>query len=122
MATFYSMLSLDERRDVLRVCDGPVCWLKRASVDGWKKKMPADDWTVERTSCLGLCDRAPAVLVNDEQAGPVSPRNAAKVCAGWRGVATDYSKPRKGEVRVMTALIGKIDPDSIDDALVAWCL
>lgn len=117
MATFYSMLSLEERRNVLRVCDGPVCWLKRASVDGWKQKMPADDWTVERTSCLGLCDHAPAVLVNDEQAGPVSPRNAAKVCEGWRGVATDYSKPRKGEVRVMTELIGKIDPDSIDNAL-----
>jgi NADH:ubiquinone oxidoreductase subunit F (NADH-binding)/NADH:ubiquinone oxidoreductase subunit E len=117
MATFYSMLSLEERRGVLRVCDGPVCWLKRASVDNWKKKMPADDWTVERTSCLGLCDYAPAVLVNDEQAGPVSPRNAAKVCEGWRGVAADYSKPRKGELRVMTALIGRIDPDSIDDAL-----
>jgi NADH:ubiquinone oxidoreductase subunit F (NADH-binding) len=47
----------------------------------------------------------------------VSPRNAAKVCAGWLGVATDNSKPRKGEVRVMSALIGKIDPDLIDDAL-----
>ena len=117
MATFYSMLSLEERRNVLRVCDGPVCWLKRASVDGWQKKMPAGDWTVERTSCLGLCDRAPAVLVNDEQAGPASPRNAARVCEGWRGVPTDYSKPRKGELRVMTALIGKIDPDSIEDAL-----
>ncbi|MBI5935391.1 MAG: NAD(P)H-dependent oxidoreductase subunit E [Chloroflexi bacterium] len=117
MATFYSMLSLEEHREVLRVCDGPVCWLKRASVDAWKKKMPADDFTVERTSCLGLCDRAPAVLVNDEQAGPVLPRNAAKVCEGWRGVETDYAKPRKGELRVMTELIGKIDPDSIDDAL-----
>jgi len=31
MATFYSMLSLQERRNVLRVCDGPVCWLRRAS-------------------------------------------------------------------------------------------
>jgi hypothetical protein len=40
MATFYSMLSLDERKQVLRVCDGPVCWLKRASVDNWMKKMP----------------------------------------------------------------------------------
>jgi NADH:ubiquinone oxidoreductase subunit F (NADH-binding)/NADH:ubiquinone oxidoreductase subunit E len=117
MATFYSMLSLEERHDVLRVCDGPVCWLKRASVGGWKQKMPADDWIVERTSCLGLCDRAPAVLVNDEQAGPVSPRDAKKVCEGWRGVAADYSKPRKGELRVMTGLIGKINPDSIDDAL-----
>ncbi len=65
---------------------------ERASVDGWQKKMPADDWVVERSSCLGLCDRAPAVLVNDEQAGPATPRNAAKVCEGWRGVPTDYSE------------------------------
>ncbi len=117
IATFYSMLSLDERRAVLRVCDGPVCWLKRASVDAWKKKMPADDWTVERTSCLGLCDRAPAVLVNDDQAGPASGRDATRVTRGWRGQPTDYSKPRRGELRVMTELISKINPDSIDDAL-----
>lgn len=117
MATFYSMLSLEPRKKVLRVCDGPVCWLKRASVDGWTKAMPADNWTVERTSCLGLCDRAPAILVEDEQAGPVSEADAQKVCEGWRGVPTDYSQPRRGETRVMTALIGKINPDSIDDAL-----
>ena len=123
MATFYSMLSLEERRKVLRVCDGPVCWLKRATVDGgqktvedWREKV-GSDWTVERSSCLGLCDRAPAVLVEDEQAGPVFPRDAKKICEGWRGVLSEYSKPRTGELRVMTALIGKIDPDSIDNAL-----
>ncbi len=125
MATFYSMLSLEERKKVLRVCDGPVCWLKRASqqssvsshqlVSEWAQALP--DYTVERTSCLGLCDRAPAVLVEDEQASPVSAKDAKKVCEGWRSVPTDYSKERKGEVRVMTALVGKIDPDSLEDAL-----
>jgi len=136
MATFYSMLSLQPRQNVLRVCDGPVCWLKRASnqlpalsaaegsvnsyqspVEMWGKVMSGKDWTVERTSCLGLCDRAPAVMVNDEQAGPVTPEEAAKVCAGWRGVPTDYSMPRTGEVRVMLAGAGKIDPDSIVSAI-----
>lgn len=126
MATFYSMLSFEERKKVLRVCDGPVCWLKRASgqssvtsdqlVSAWQNKI-GNDFSVERTSCLGLCDRAPAVLVDDEQAGPVDVRDAKKVCEGWRGVPTDYSKPRKGEVRVMMSLAGKIDPDSIEDAL-----
>ncbi len=125
MATFYSMLSLEERKKVLRVCDGPVCWLKRASgqlpvssnqlVSEWAQALP--DYSVERTSCLGLCDRAPAVLVEDEQAGPVSAKDAKKVCEGWHGVPTDYSRERKGESRVMTALIGKIDPDSLEDAL-----
>ncbi|RJP52107.1 MAG: NADH-quinone oxidoreductase subunit NuoF [Anaerolineaceae bacterium] len=126
MATFYSMLSFEERKKVLRVCDGPVCWLKRASgqssvtsdqlVSEWQNKI-GNDFSVERTSCLGLCDRAPAVLVDDEQAGPVDVRDAKKVCEGWRGVPTDYSKPRKGEARVMMSLAGKIDPDSIEDAL-----
>ncbi|MBI5352900.1 MAG: NADH-quinone oxidoreductase subunit NuoF [Chloroflexi bacterium] len=124
MATFYSMLSLEERKKVLRVCDGPVCWLKRATADGGRQtvvdewsSMVNGQWSVERSSCLGLCDRAPAVLVEDEQAGPVSPKDAKKVCEGWRGVPTEYSKPRKGEVRVMTSLIGKVDPDEIDSAL-----
>ena len=125
MATFYSMLSLEERKKVLRVCDGPACWLKRASgqssvnssqlISEWAEAMP--DYTVERTSCLGLCDRAPAALVEDEQAGPLSAKDAKKVCEGWRGVPMDYSTERKGELRVMTALIGKINPDSIDDAI-----
>jgi NADH:ubiquinone oxidoreductase subunit F (NADH-binding)/NADH:ubiquinone oxidoreductase subunit E len=118
MATFYSMLSLEERRQVLRVCDGPVCWLKRAGETRTAlEKAAGRKWTVERTSCLGLCDRAPAALVGDEQAGPILPEDAKKTCQGWRGVPQDYSKPRKGEVRAMMALAGKIDPDSIEDAL-----
>ncbi len=114
MATFYSMLSFEERKKVLRVCDGPVCWLKRASeTQAALESAASEDWTVERSSCLGLCDRAPAVLVDDEQAGPVAPEEAEKVCEGWRGVPTDYSQPRPGEVRVMMANADKIDPDSI---------
>jgi len=131
MATFYSMLEVAEepvKRPTVRVCDGPACWLERASGQysvvsdqysvnrEWLEKMP-EGWNVERTSCLGLCDRAPAALVNDEQAGPVSPKDAKKVCAGWRGVPTDYSAPRKGELRVMLANAGKVDPDSIDSAV-----
>ena len=118
ISTFYSMLSFEERKKILRVCDGPVCWLKRASdTKAALESAAGEGWTVERSSCLGLCDRAPAVLVNDEQAGPVDAKEAEKACEGWRGVPTDYSQPREGEVRVMTALIGKIDPDSIEDAI-----
>jgi NADH:ubiquinone oxidoreductase subunit F (NADH-binding) len=64
-----------------------------------------------------LCDQAPAVLIGDEQAGPILPEDAKKTCQGWRGVPQDYSKPRKGEVRAMMSLAGKINPDSIEDAL-----
>lgn len=122
VATFYSMLALKPRKNVLRVCDGPVCWLHRAADTRHAVDLVVNDteeWTVERTSCLGLCDRAPSMLVNQEQAGPVLPADAQKVCKGWRGVPTNYSQPRPGELRVMMANAGKIDPDSLPSALEA---
>jgi NADH-quinone oxidoreductase subunit F len=118
IATFYSMLSFEERVKVMRICDGPVCWLKRASeTQSALESVAGEDWTVERSSCLGLCDRAPAVLVEDEHAGPIAPEDATKTCEGWRGVPTDYSQPRDGEVRVMMANADKINPNEIDSAL-----
>jgi len=120
VASFYSMLALHPRKNMLRVCDGPVCWLKHASETRYAVESVVSgkpDWSVERTSCLGLCDRAPAVLVNQEQAGPISPADVEKVCQGWRGVPSDYSQPRPGEVRAMMAHTGEIDPDSIQSAL-----
>ena len=118
MATFYSMLSFEDPKKVLRVCDGPVCWLRRASdTRSALEAVAGSEWRLERSSCLGLCDRAPAVLVEDEQAGPVSPEDAEKTCGGWRRVPTEYSEPRAGEVRAMLANAGAIDPDSIDSAL-----
>src|SRR5215207_2556781 len=68
MTTFYSMLSTKQRKKVLRVCDGPVCWLQRANQTRTAIEKIAgteDGAVVERTSCLGLCDRAPAVRVYD---------------------------------------------------------
>ncbi len=118
IATFYSMLSLEERQHVLRVCDGPVCWMHGAEETRRALERAAGpEWRVERTSCLGLCDHAPAVLVDEAQAGPVTPENAAEVLKGWRGEIREYTQPRPGEVRVMLAATGKIDPDSLESAL-----
>ncbi len=121
IASFYSMLSLKPGKEqVIRVCDGPVCWMKHAtpvrkSLDDEIKKHP--NCRVERTSCLGLCDRAPAVLIDDNQAGPINPEDANRVINGWRGENTDYSVPRPGELRIMLANSGVIDPDSIHSAI-----
>ncbi|MFH2038221.1 MAG: NADH-quinone oxidoreductase subunit NuoF [Chloroflexota bacterium] len=125
VTTFYSMLATEPKKNILRVCDGPVCWLKRATDGGMNAENAVvnfaeavpEDWVVERTSCLGLCDRAPAVLVNDDQAGPVAVSEAKKACQGWRGVPTDYSIARPGEKRVMLANIDQIDPDDIQSAI-----
>ena len=117
-ATFYSLMSLEPKENVVRVCNGPACWLKRAGETHQAFDDLVDEgWHVEHTSCLGMCDRAPAVLVNDEQAGPIPPEKAKDALEGFRGKLPNYGTPRKGEVRAMMALAGQINPDSIEDAL-----
>jgi NADH:ubiquinone oxidoreductase subunit F (NADH-binding)/NADH:ubiquinone oxidoreductase subunit E len=121
VASFYSMLNLSEKAEnIVRVCDGPVCWLcgsdeERSATDKELAEKPG--WKVTRTSCLGLCDRAPAMLINDQQAGPYKANDETEIDQGWHGKAIDYSQPRPGELRVMMANAGLIDPDSIDSAV-----
>jgi NADH:ubiquinone oxidoreductase subunit F (NADH-binding)/NADH:ubiquinone oxidoreductase subunit E len=121
VASFYSMLNLnDQVGNVIRVCDGPVCWLCEAGVTRQAVEQALTEhpnWKIERTSCLGLCDRAPAMLVDEQQAGPYTPDRAVEISRGWRGQTTDYSQPRKNEIRVMMANAGIIDPDSLSSAL-----
>ncbi len=121
IATFYSMLDVKPKAsNVLRVCDGPVCWLcggndARQAVE--KAFAEHTGWTVERSSCLGMCDRAPAALVNDQLAGPLSFERVGELEKVWRGQPRYYSTPREGEQRVMLANAGVIDPDSIESAI-----
>ena len=122
VASFYSLLSTRPRGErPIRVCDGPVCALSRAetvrtALEGAALK---DDWTVERCSCLGLCDRAPAALVGSEPCGPITPDRVGAVLKGWRGDMPSYAEPRAGEARVVLARLGQIDPDSISTAMAA---
>ncbi len=120
VATFYSMLALKEREDhTIRVCDGVACWLRGAKNIHWAISDTYPDWNVERTSCLGLCDRSPAALVDDDQCGSIDLDHVRFIRSGWRGDPIDAKRaaPRSGEVRVMLANAGRIDPDSIDSAI-----
>lgn len=113
VASFYSMLSLAPRpphTQVVHVCDGPACWLKA-------RLTPSPnfgaDWVSERTSCLGLCDRAPAALVGEQPVGPL----AADGLLTEADTMPSYAQARPGEVRVLLARLGKVDPDSLESAL-----
>jgi NADH:ubiquinone oxidoreductase subunit F (NADH-binding)/NADH:ubiquinone oxidoreductase subunit E len=121
VASFYSMLSLmPDQRKTIRLCDGPVCLLNGA--DNIRKNFiekitQFDQYQIERTSCLGLCDRAPAALVNSLQVGPLNSDILQKGIINWNGLPVDYSQPRTGETRVILPGSSVIDPDSIISAL-----
>jgi NADH-quinone oxidoreductase subunit F len=115
-------------KTVLHVCDDPACALagadqvfKRlaslASPSGEGKPAgngkPADV-AVERAPCLGLCDHAPALLVNETARGRVDPR------AALQSIQTIGEEPYGivgGDSSYLTANCGKRRSTSLEEYL-----
>jgi NADH:ubiquinone oxidoreductase subunit F (NADH-binding)/NADH:ubiquinone oxidoreductase subunit E len=116
IATFYSMLTTPAPPEkTIRICDGPYCMMRGAGdLLCQIQAQLGGSWTITRTSCLGLCDRAPAALVRDSQVGPLSLKHMDRYEIGWCGEVSDYRRPRAGEVRAVLP-----DPKNADDALEA---
>jgi NADH-quinone oxidoreductase subunit E len=78
--TFYSMLSFEKRgKYIIRVCESLPCHVNggREVVEALKEKLKIDFgettsdglFTLESTSCLGICGVAPAMMINEEAYG-----------------------------------------------------
>lgn len=91
VATFYSLFTLKPKgKYVIRVCDGTACHVKR-SMDLYdvlcKKLKLRDDrdttpdmlFTIETVNCLGACGLAPAMVVNEEVYGQLTPDRAREI-------------------------------------------
>ena len=79
-ATFYSRYSLKPRgRRIIRVCESPPCLLLGAEslLDVLRRHLGVEvgettsdgEFTLESTSCLGVCGVAPAMMIDDELYG-----------------------------------------------------
>jgi len=114
IATFYSMLTTPASPEkTIRICDGPYCMMRGAGdLLRQMQERLRGSWTITRTSCLGLCDRAPAALVRDSQVGPINLEHLDRYESGWCGEVPDYSRPRPGEIRAILP-----NPDTAEDAL-----
>jgi NADH:ubiquinone oxidoreductase subunit E len=76
-ATFYSLLNVNKKgRKIVKICNSPSCYLN-GSLDILKEakkilKIDAGQTTkngkfsLELTSCIGCCDKAPAIMINEE--------------------------------------------------------
>jgi len=123
VVSFYGRFALDERPAlVLHVCDDIAC--KCAGADALcaaleKTAGPAGK-TWHRSPCLGLCDRAPAALVeragathDERQVAPLTIDVAQDILRGsdWpqAEVPALPDRPRK-----LLRRIGVVDPESID--------
>ncbi|OPY71087.1 MAG: NADH-quinone oxidoreductase subunit E [Syntrophorhabdaceae bacterium PtaU1.Bin034] len=90
VATFYTMFSLAPRgQHIIRLCDSPPCHLMGSTsiLDYLKKKLnievgqTTDDgtFTLETCSCLGVCGVAPAIMINDEMFGKLTPERVDEI-------------------------------------------
>jgi NADH-quinone oxidoreductase E subunit len=84
VASFYTMFSLKPRgRNIIRLCDSPPCHLmgSQSLLDYLKKTLKVNvgettedkAFTLELTSCLGACGVAPAMMINEEMFGNLTP-------------------------------------------------
>ena len=91
VASFYENFSFEAKgKYVIKVCDGTACHVRKSIpiLEGLykelglnKDKHTTDDqlFTVETVSCLGACGLAPAVMINDEVYGKMTPEKMSEL-------------------------------------------
>ncbi len=90
LATFYDFIyRRPVGKFVIHVCDGVVCWMfhENSIFDYLCQKLgvgpgeitPDGLFTVLPTACIGFCDHAPAMLVNGQMYGPLTPAGIDEV-------------------------------------------
>jgi len=90
VTSFYSFLSLKPRgKYIIRVCKSLPCYMQKARmiIDCIRKELAIAPGEVskdglfgfELTHCIGACDQAPAMLINDEVHGNLTPEKIEKV-------------------------------------------
>ncbi|MGE5528043.1 MAG: NADH-quinone oxidoreductase subunit NuoE [Patescibacteria group bacterium] len=98
VATFYSLFNTVRKgRHIIRLCDSAPCHLRGAdrilaslrSELGVEPGQTTPDglFTLEHTSCLGVCDQAPAMLIDDVVYGNLTPEKIKEIIASLRQAA-----------------------------------
>jgi NADH-quinone oxidoreductase subunit F len=129
VATFYAMFSVEPRpTTVLHLCDDIACRVAGAEdlIDEVVREAGSEQ--VLRSPCLGMCERAPAALLqspgdNGAAFGPVSIERLDPFLHG--GPSTMMRAPEAAEVAPQTEgtreglrllrRVGVVDPTSLDD-------
>jgi NADH:ubiquinone oxidoreductase subunit E/NAD-dependent dihydropyrimidine dehydrogenase PreA subunit len=95
VATFYAFISAKPQgRNVIRICKSLPCHMENALmiVESLKREIgispggtTADGrFSLELTNCIGACDRAPAMLINDDVYGSLSPEKITQILRSYK--------------------------------------
>ncbi len=95
VATFYSFLSIKPRgRNVIRICKSLPCHFKNyesvaeriEKETGIKPGQTTADgrFSFELTNCIGACDKAPAMLINDDVHGNLTAGKISQILEEYK--------------------------------------
>jgi NADH:ubiquinone oxidoreductase subunit E len=95
VASFYSFLTIRPLgRNVIRVCKSLPCYLKNGTsiVETVQREIgirpggitPDGRFSFELTNCIGLCDRAPAMLINSDPHVDLTPRKISQILQKYK--------------------------------------
>lgn len=95
VATFYSFLSVrPQGRNIIRICKSLPCHIEngQAIIDSITKeiKIKPGETTADGkfsftlTNCIGECDKAPAMLINNDVHGNLTPARIADILRAYK--------------------------------------
>ncbi len=95
VASFYSFIAIKPQgRNVIRICRSLPCYLQNCQtiINTVEKEIgikpgeatPDGRFSFELTNCIGLCDRAPAMLVNDDAHVDLTPQKISQILRSYK--------------------------------------
>ena len=95
VASFYSFLNIKPLgRNVIRICRSVPCYLKEnhAIIETVEREIgikpgetsPDSRFSFELTNCIGLCDKAPAMLVNRDAHVDLTPSRMLQILQSYK--------------------------------------
>jgi predicted molibdopterin-dependent oxidoreductase YjgC len=95
VATFYTFMSVKPHgRNVIRICKSLPCYMASAPaiLESIRKEIgiiPGETtgdgrFSLELTNCIGACEQAPAMLVNDDVHGFLTPEKISQVLKSYK--------------------------------------
>ena len=95
VATFYSQIfRVPVGRHIIRVCDSMTCYIggHESVLDGIRQELGIEPgqttadgrFTLIPVCCLGNCDKAPALMINDDTYGDVTSGGVAGLLEAYR--------------------------------------
>ena len=94
VATFYSFLSTQPRgRNIIRICKSLPCFLKKYQniIKRIEKEIgikpgettPDGRFSFELTNCIGACDKAPAMMINEDVYLDLTPNKVSQILKSY---------------------------------------